>query len=148
MREKIKNYLSERHIHALTNEEISKSDIPKLLQLWQNDYYENDLLVAHFKKMIKKFSALYTILSASDELLFAGKSRSAYEEACFADLRFEMESLFYSLKKRVIADMFDEFMVFSSVVYIFSICINIPEIMTKSYQKKILQFVEFNKLLK
>ncbi len=148
MREKIENYLSERHIHALTNEEISKSDIPGLLQLWQNDYYENDSLVKHFRSMIEKFSALYVIFDTKDYLLLEGKSQNEYEEACFADLRYDMECLFYVIKERVIADMFDEFMIFSSVVYIFSICINIPEIMTKNYQKKILQFVESNKLLK
>ena len=137
--EKYLKKIQDLNIQIFTAEELLDS-------YWLAEFFEYDCL--------KKIEKVIEKLEKVDELFVFGSGRkyiaeNEYEEAALADLRHEMEILFYQIKDDFPGgEVFEQGALRDSMHVLISIFILVPTIMSDRSKDEILDYAINNNLLK
>lgn len=139
MEDKYAKKVLELNIPLFTVEELTQ----------ENDWLSEFFGFACLKKIEKVIDKVKTVNQIFEGGQRAFEARNEFEEAALADLRHEMEILFYQIKEDFPGNEFMQSGALSdSMKVLISIFVNVPTIMTDRAKDEILDYAVKNNLLR
>lgn len=138
MSDKFLDYMTENHISILKNSEIVGRE------LVEPEKFSAYVLYGYLDDVINSFIKAYDRFDNLDDLLLKSNYKNEFDLSATADLRYEVEVLFYAaqdaVKKVTPSDLKLSSLIFVCFKYITSIFANAPELFTEQFKCRVLRF--------
>ena len=138
MSDKFLDYMTQNHISILKNSEIVGRE------LVEPEKFSVYVLYGYLDDVINSFNKAYDRFDNLDDMLLKSNYKNEFDLSVTADLRYEVEVLFYAaqdaVKKVTPSDLNLSSLIFVCFKYITSIFANAPELFSEQFKCKVLRF--------
>ncbi len=145
MSDKFLDYMTQNHISILKNSEIVGRELIEPEKFSAYPLYEN------LNEVIDSFTKAYARFDNLDDLLLQSNYKNEFDLSVTADLRYNVETLFYAVKEAVKKNTTNDLnlssLIFVCLKYITSIFANAPKLFTEEYKCAVLKFAESEHIL-